>query len=227
MKLLLFDIDGTLIHANGAGIQILVRALQDVFGTTGPVDSYDMGGKTDTRIITDLMSAAAIPAPEIQSQLLTVFAQMVTYSQMLEGKVTLCPGVTPLLAALQGRDDVLLGLLTGNTEQMAPLKIAAAGLDPSLFQVGAYGCQHYDRDQLPALAMQRATHLARQPIAGHDTLIIGDTPLDIQCARAGGAKAVAVATGRYSTHTLKQYNPDFLFADLTDTTTILEALDLF
>ncbi len=228
MKLLLFDIDGTLIHSNGAGKRVMALALQEVFGTTGPIDSYNMGGKTDTRIVTDLLSAAAIPPAEIIAHMPDLFERMVVHGQTVfrqgNGSAAPCPGVVPLLQTLQGRYDMLLGLVTGNIEAMAPLKIAAAGLDPTQFRVGAYGSHHIDRDHLPAIAMQQATELTNLVFAGHNTIVIGDTPLDIQCARATGATAVAVATGRYSATTLKQYHPDILLDNLADTTAVLQQL---
>lgn len=228
MKLLLFDIDGTLIHSNGMGKKVLALALQEVFGTTGPIDSYNMGGKTDTRIVTDLLNAAAVPPQQITARMPDLFSRMVTHGQTIfrpgNGSAAPCPGVVPLLQTLQKRLDVMLGLVTGNIEAMAPLKIAAAGLDPSLFRVGAYGSQHVDRDHLPNIAMQQATQLTRLLFGGHNTIIIGDTPLDIQCARATGAMAVAVATGRYSATTLKQYHPDILLDNLADTPAVLQQL---
>jgi phosphoglycolate phosphatase-like HAD superfamily hydrolase len=228
MKLLLFDIDGTLIHSNGAGKRVMALALQDVFGTAGPIDSYNMGGKTDTRIVTDLMAAAGIAAATIEARLAELFTRMEVHGQTIfgngHGSATPCPGVDSLLNALQGRYDALLGLVTGNIEPMAPLKIAAAGLDPSLFRVGAYGSHHIDRNQLPTIAMKQATQLTKLQFAGHNTIIIGDTPLDIQCARASGATAVAVATGRYSSTTLNQYKPDILLHNLADTDSVLQML---
>ncbi|MBK9054391.1 MAG: HAD family hydrolase [Chloroflexi bacterium] len=228
MKLLLFDIDGTLIHSNGAGKRVMAMALQEVFGTTGPIDSYNMGGKTDTRIVTDLMGAAGIAAATIEARLAKLFTRMEVHGQTIfgngNGSAAPCPGVGPLLNALQSRHDAMLGLVTGNIEPMAPLKIAAAGLDPLLFRVGAYGSHHIDRDHLPAIAMKQATELTNLPFDGHNTIIIGDTPLDIQCARAVGAVAVAVATGRYSATTLNQYKPDILLHNLADTVTVLQTL---
>lgn len=226
MKLLLFDIDGTLIHANGAGKRVLAAALQDVFGTTGPLNSYDFSGKTDTRVVTELMDAAAIPASDIATQLPAVFERMTHYAAAAfpHDNIQPCPGVLSLLETLRQRSDVLLGLLTGNIEATATLKLAAAGIDPTLFRVGAYGSQHINRDHLPALAMHRANQLTQLFFTGENTVIIGDTPLDIQCARAGASKVIAVATGRYSMDTLHQYKPDSLFHNLTDTEAVLQTL---
>ncbi|MCL4871621.1 MAG: HAD hydrolase-like protein [Anaerolineae bacterium] len=226
MKLILFDIDGTLIQANGAGKQMLALAMEDVFGTAGPIEKYNLGGKTDTQIVTDLLRATAIPDHQIETNLPTLFARMVHHGQTVlpTSRAAPCPGVKPLLAALQGRPDMLLGLVTGNIEPVAPLKLAAAGLDPTIFRVGAYGSQHHDRNQLPPLAMKQATDLTKLQFAGYNTIVVGDTPLDIQCARANGAKAVAVATGRYTLTTLNQYKPDILLPNLADTETVLQLL---
>jgi phosphoglycolate phosphatase-like HAD superfamily hydrolase len=130
----------------------------------------------------------------------------------------------PLLAALSQRQDVLLGLVTGNIKETAPLKLAAAGIDPAQFRLGAYGCDGMDRNQLPAIAMQRATDLTGYSYSGKNTVVIGDTPADILCARAGRATAVAVASGWHATHTLTRYQPDHLLENLSDTHTVLDIL---
>jgi phosphoglycolate phosphatase-like HAD superfamily hydrolase len=139
-------------------------------------------------------------------------------------RVMPCPGVPELLQALAASDNVLLGLVTGNTAQTAPLKLAAGGIAPSLFKVGAYGSDHMDRNQLPALAMERATALTKYPFMGQNTVVIGDTPADILCARAGGTTAVIVATGWHAMDTLLPYQPDHLFENFKDTDAVLAAL---
>lgn len=225
-KLLLFDIDGTLIRSNGAGRAALEAALHEIFGTSGPSDSYPFDGKTDPRIITDLLTAVGINHETIQSQLPTVYERMTekAHTFFAEKRITICPGVEPLLAALRGQPDVVLGLLTGNINTTAPLKLAAAGLDPTNFQVGAYGSDDADRNRLPMVAMQKAAELTGCPFDGHNTVIIGDTPADILCARAGKTTAVAVATGRHSVQTLTQYQPDYVLENFLDTTAVLDIL---
>jgi phosphoglycolate phosphatase-like HAD superfamily hydrolase len=226
MRLLLFDIDGTLIHSNGAGRVALVYALEQTFGTAGPVDTYAMDGKTDPRIITDLLAAAGFNSADIEARLLMVYQLMTEKGATCfsEKGIIPCSGVVSLLAALSKREDVVLGLLTGNISDTAPLKLAAAGIDPTLFRVGAYGSDAIDRNLLPAVAIQRASQLTGYPFTGSETVVIGDTPADILCARAGRAKAVAVATGRHSLTTLAQYQPDYLLENLGDTATILGIL---
>ena len=135
-----------------------------------------------------------------------------------------CPGVLELLETLRNREDVLLGLLTGNSNSTSSLKLQEAGIDPGQFVIGAYGSDDLDRNKLPSVAMQRANELTGLLIEGDNTVIIGDTPADILCARAGKATAIAVASGWHSAKTLARYHPDTLFEDLGDTEVVLQVL---
>ena len=226
MQLLLFDIDGTLLRSNGAGKSTIANALEDTFGTAGPCDTYRMAGKTDPLIISDLMGAAGKETAEIEEKLPAIYERMMFYAQKIfsEENVFPCPGVPTLLEVLKGREDVLLGLLTGNIVGTAPLKLAAAGIEPSLFKLGAYGSDHKDRNQLPSFALQRATALTGQPFNGQNTTIIGDTPADIACARAIGARVVAVSSGSYSSNSLTQFQPDFLLENFLNLENAIDAL---
>jgi phosphoglycolate phosphatase-like HAD superfamily hydrolase len=225
-KLLLFDIDGTLIRSNGAGRLTLAFALERLFGTSGPLESYNMSGKTDPRIITDLLTAVGVSPKEIQKQLPAIYELMAEHGQKIfwEKEMTACPGIPELLAQLAARDDVLLGLLTGNSQLTAPLKLSAAGIDPLQFKVGAYGSDALDRNELPAIGMTRANQLTGGTFNGNNTIIIGDTPADILCARAGKATAVAVASGWHAASTLAEYHPDHLFENLGNTIQVLQTL---
>jgi phosphoglycolate phosphatase len=225
-RLILFDIDGTLIRSNSAGRLAMTEALLEVFGTAGPIEDYRFGGKTDQRIFSDLLTAAGFSAAEIQARLPRLFDVMTARGRETfpHKGIRPCLGVPELLDALSQRPDALLGLLTGNLVSTAPLKLAAAGIEPTLFRLGAYGSDHMDRNALPQLAMERATALTGRPFSGENTIIIGDTPADILCARAGRATAVAVATGWHASDTLAQYQPDHLLDDLTDTAGILRLL---
>ncbi len=226
MKLLLFDIDGTLIRSHGAGREILAAALTELFGTAGPIDSYKMSGKIDYRIITDLLTAVGLTHDEIEANLPNVYALMAekAHTAFPASDMTACPGVQPLLAALNQHEDALLGLVTGNISSTAPLKLAAAGIDPAQFKLGAYGSDAPTRNQLPIIAMQRARALTGRPFTGQNTIVIGDTPADILCARASKATAVAVASGWHAAHTLARYQPDHLLENLNDTAKTLEIL---
>ena len=226
MKLLLFDIDGTLIRSDGAGRAALKATLEEMFGTSGPLDSYRMGGKTDARIITDLLATAGFESSEIETKLPAAYALMAQKAETIfpTKNITICPGAAELLTALTQHQDVILGLLTGNACITAPLKLKGASIDPDMFKVGAFGCDHYDRNQLPAIAMKRASDFTGRSFTGANTVIIGDTPADILCARAGKATAVAVASGWHSSATLNQYHPDRLFENLTDTDMVFHSL---
>ncbi len=240
MKLLLFDIDGTLIRSNRAGRLAMQAALEELYGTAGPLDTYSMGGKTDARIITDLLTVVGIPPAKIEAQLPLVYDCMAGKAAEIypNKEIMMCAGVPELLAALHLRQDVMLGLLTGNARPTASLKLMAADINFKQFRVGAYGSEALDRNVLPAIAMQRAnvlvstssnralanSVLAGERFTGDNTVIIGDTPADILCARAGKAAAVAVATGWHAAQTLAKYSPDFLFENLADTKSVLSAL---
>ncbi len=224
-KLLLFDIDGTLIRSNGAGRLTLAYALEKLYGSSGPLESYNMSGKTDPRIISDLLTAMGVAAKEIKQQLPSIYELMAEHGQKVfqEKEMTPCPGIPELLQQLANREDVLLGLLTGNSQLTAPLKLSAAGIDPLQFKVGAYGSDALDRNELPAIGMARANQLTGAGFNGNNTIIIGDTPADVLCARAGKATAVAVASGWHAASTLAEYHPDFLFDNFSETEQVLAA----
>ncbi|MFL7838152.1 MAG: HAD family hydrolase [Candidatus Promineifilaceae bacterium] len=226
MRLLLFDIDGTLIRGDQAGRRAMGAALEHVFGTKGSLDTYPMGGKTDMGIASDVLLQAGLNQEEIDDKMAFFYAMMAEFAREIypTREISRCPGVGPLLVELRDRDDVLLGLLTGNAYTTAPLKLSAAGIDPDQFVVAAFGSENLDRNNLPAIAFQRANALSKNPITGDHTVIIGDTPADILCARAGGATAVAVASGWHTANTLLQYKPDYIFTDLSDTEAVLQVL---
>jgi phosphoglycolate phosphatase len=226
VRVILFDIDGTLIRGDKAGRMAMAAALEQMFGTRGSLDTYAMGGKTDMRIISDVLYEAGIDRQEVYAKLPEFYLLMAEYArEIYPGRnITACPGVETLLACLHDNDEVLVGLLTGNAQITAPLKLSAAGIDPRQFVVGAYGSDDLERDNLPEIALSRIRAVTGQTIMGDDIIIIGDTPADVQCARAGQARAVAVASGWHSADTLLQYEPDYLFSDLSDTEAVLRVL---
>jgi phosphoglycolate phosphatase-like HAD superfamily hydrolase len=226
VKLVLFDIDGTLITASGAGRRALDQALRDVYGTAGPIDGYDFRGGTDPQIIRDLLGRAGMDEAAIAAGEVAVYRR---YEALLETEigdghgVTVYPGVRELVEALTARDDVVVGLLTGNIEAGARIKLRPTGLWPH-FKLGAYGSDHADRTRLPRVAAERAERLVGRAFPGPATVIIGDTPRDIGCARAYGATAIAVATGWHSLEDLAAHRPDHAFADLSDLELALAAM---
>jgi phosphoglycolate phosphatase len=134
------------------------------------------------------------------------------------------PGVPALLDALEQRDDVILGLLTGNVEPGARAKLAAVGIDFERFRVGAFGSDHEHRPELPAIARARAKGELGVDVTGEAIVVIGDTPADLTCGRSLGASAIGVATGRYSVAQLLEHDPVAAFEDLSDTSAVLSAI---
>lgn len=226
MRLLLFDIDGTLVSARGVGRRAFKAALERVFGTAGAIDDYDLRGKTDPRIVFDVMEAAGFPRETVKPRLDEVFEAyargLVTEIGDGAGVVTL-PGVANLVRRLGRGGGALLGLLTGNIEEGARIKLEPTGLWP-YFPVGAFGSDDPDRRRLPSLAARRAQALVGYAFHPRDVVVIGDTPHDIDCARAFGAVAMAVATGQYGREQLLAEQPDLFFDDLGEVDRVAAAL---
>jgi phosphoglycolate phosphatase len=226
MRLFLFDIDGTLVNAGGAGRVAVTSALEEVYGATGPIDGYDFRGRTDPRIVLDLLGEAGWAETDIRARLVTYFEVYLRELDALVAdgaRVRTLPGVADVVRALSAREDAVVGLLTGNIEPGARVKLRSTGLWP-LFRVGAFGSDDADRRRLPAVARQRTRDTLGHDIPFDRVTIIGDTPLDVDCARAAGASAVAVATGRYTGDELSACHPDTLFPDLSDVKAVIEAL---
>jgi len=225
-RLALFDVDGTLVTVRGAGRLALTRALVRTYGTAGAVDGYDFRGKTDPGIVYDVLQAAGLADERIGAGLDACF---VTYVAELAGLigdgygVTLMPGVADLVRALAAEPGWLVGLLTGNIEAGAQVKLRPTGLLP-LFAVGAFGSDDRDRRRLPAVARARADALTGRQLRFAQIAIVGDTPLDVDCARACGAVAVAVATGQHTAAELGACRPDLLFRDFSDVAGAVAAL---
>ncbi|HEV8583697.1 MAG TPA: haloacid dehalogenase-like hydrolase [Methylomirabilota bacterium] len=226
MRLFLFDVDGTLVTARGAGRAAITHALRATYGTAGDVDAYDFRGRTDGRIVWDLMRGAGLADAVIARGLPACYAAYVDELTRVIGdgaRVQVMPGIPAVVRALAARDDALVGLLTGNIEAGARVKLASTGLWP-LFRVGAFGSDDVDRRRLPAIACERARAVAGREFPFERVTIIGDTPLDVDCARACGAIAVAVATGFHPHAELAACAPDHLFIDFADVAGTLATL---
>ena len=225
MRLFLFDIDGTLVSVRGAGRTAFARALEETYGTAGTIDRYDFRGRTDLRIVHDLMTEAGLDVERIRARVDDCFQAYARELTTIIGdgsRVQVLPGVAEVVRRLGARPDAVVGLLTGNIEAGARIKLAPTGLWP-LFRVAAYGGDDADRRRLPAIARARARTL------GHDfafdrITIIGDTPLDVECARGCGAVAVAVATGQHPLDELATCKPDVLFSNLADVERVVARL---
>jgi phosphoglycolate phosphatase len=228
VKLVLFDIDGTLLASEGAGKRAVTRALKDVFGSTGP-DDYHYDGKTDPQIVRELMKLDGVDDKTIDAKmhrLLNLYIENLNYELRAPDKKPprTLSGVPELLDALESRTDVVLGLLTGNIERGARLKLDAVGIEWSRFRVGAYGSDHERRPQLPAIARERCRRQTGAFVQGAEVVVIGDTPDDMTCGRALGAQAIGVATGRFTVPQLMEHRPIAAFEDLSDTPAVLETI---
>jgi phosphoglycolate phosphatase-like HAD superfamily hydrolase len=231
LRLILFDIDGTILLTDGAGRRAIHRALLEVSGTAGAIDTHRFDGKTDPQIVQELLAGAGHPHSSDAARVLEIcerYVHLLADELAKPAQVTrVLAGVLPLLAALAGPESegrALVGLLTGNVEAGAALKLRSAGIDPGRFVVGAYGSDAPQRVQLPAIARRRAEALSGRLIEGTGMVIIGDTPEDVACARAVGARSVAVATGFYDVVALRAAGATHVFPDLADTPSVLDAL---
>ena len=231
MRLVLFDIDGTLLQTDGAGRRAVRGALMDELGTAGPIDGHRFDGKTDPQIVRELLTLAGFAEPEIAARMDAVFRR---YLALLETELArpeqptrILAGARDLLAALEpheAADRALVGLLTGNLERGAHLKLQAAGLAPARFAVGAYGSDSGRRRDLAAVAVRRAIERTGRPFTGGDVVILGDTPEDVACGLSAGGRAVGVASGFHGVEALRAAGATHVFADLSDTAAVLKAI---
>lgn len=227
-RLVLFDIDGTLLSAQHAPRRAFHRALMEVFGTAGPIDGHTFDGKTDPQIARELLLLAGLPDEAISRglpDLWSTYLRELARELALPGQHTLVyPGVRELLIALESmKGYVLLGLLTGNIQPGAALKLASAKIATD-FRVGAFGSDHERRDQLPALAVARALDLTGVHFRERDVVIVGDTPSDVTCGRSLAVRTLGVATGRHDETSLRAAGADHVFADLSATDEVLRAM---
>ena len=227
MRLVLFDIDGTLLNSGGMGRAAMQRALGLVFGSPGN-PSYRYDGKTDKQIVRDVMRLEGHTDEHIDARmekLIELYLDGLREGAK-SGKFNVRPleGVVPLLDALDQRKDVVLGLLTGNVEPGARIKLTAAGIDPDRFRVNAFGSDHEHRPELPAIARRRAGETLGLDIAGDRLVVIGDTPADIECGRSLGARAIGVASGHYTVEQLQSHKPYAVFPSLKNIQHVLETI---
>ncbi|MEO8449946.1 MAG: HAD family hydrolase [Gemmatimonadota bacterium] len=227
-RLVLFDIDGTLLLSAGAGRRAILAALVDEIGHATGVDQIHFGGKTDPQIAFELLDAAGHPDRSNPVRIEALLARYLThldrelarYGHLAE----VMPGILPLLDRLEADERIVLGLLTGNVSRGAAMKLRAVSLDPERFVVGAYGSDHAARSELPAIAAERArAHFGRAP-RGKEVIIIGDTPADVTCGLGIGATSIAVATGGFTAADLEAAGAHHVFVDLSDTARVHSAI---
>ena len=223
--LVLFDIDGTLLTSGGAGEKALRLALADRFGLESGLNGIEIAGRTDSGIARQIFARENI---EASPENLTAFFDRYLHhlaQQLPQNQGRLLPGILELLGKLAQRPQVALGLLTGNLEAGAKLKLTHYGVW-DYFEFGAYADDHHDRNQLGKFARVRAEERHGCTFEPEQIFILGDTAHDVACARAIGAKAVAIATGGNTHQELEQSQPDFLFSDLSDTDEVLRQLEV-
>lgn len=227
-KLVLFDIDGTLLLTAGAGRRAIVAALGEEVNDVRAFEGISFDGKTDPQIVAEMLEAAgereAREAERIQRLCHRYLGLLARELERPRTRTTLMPGVEPLLDRLEARPGVVLGLLTGNLAEGAALKLRSGGLDPARFRVGAYGSDAAHRPALPEIAARRAAPYFGRVPRGAEIVIIGDTPADIHCGQAIAARAVGVATGSYSVSDLAACGPHAVFEDLSDTERVMKAI---
>lgn len=227
-RLVLFDIDGTLLRSASAGRHAIQAAFSEEYDDTSFFDQVRFDGKTDPQIVRELHHAAGFPdraTPEAIQALLDRYVAHLGRALADRGHlVEVLPGIVALLDALDARGDSVVGLLTGNIVPGAQLKLAAAGIAFERFAMGAYGSDSGDRPALPPIAAARAAPLLGRVPTGHDVIILGDTPADVTCGASIGARAIAVATGSFSVAELDAAGAYRSFEDFSDTDAVLEAL---
>lgn len=226
MRLALFDIDGTLLREGIAPKLAFARALRETFDTTGPISGFHFAGMTDPQCVDEIMRMAGIADTVIRERRSVCLERYVTHLRVEmrnHDGAKLFPGVRELLARLSGREDVLVGLLTGNVQPGAMLKLDRFQLG-EYFRFGAFGDDHEDRCELARIALEKAERIAGHPVRGDETTVIGDTPRDVACARAIGARAVIVATGLVSREELQRSEPDILLESFEDVEGTLQAI---
>jgi phosphoglycolate phosphatase len=224
-RLVLFDVDCTLIDAHGAGGRAMFRAMDELYGVRGELDGYSFHGRTDPAIIVDLATRWGAPEGLVRERLAACLERYVEIlrEELSGDDVEVLPGVRELVTALAIDRRVVLGVLTGNVAGGLALKLSPTGLLP-LFDVEASGSDSALRPELPQVAVKRAARLTGHRFAGKEIVVIGDTPADILCGAELGVRTIAVATGRHTLADLALYAPDYLFADLGDWRAVMSAV---
>jgi|SRR5215212_913575 len=225
MRLVLFDIDGTLITDRGAARDSFAGALASVYGYRGDLSRYDFSGRTDPQIARMVLRDANWTDGDIDARLPQL------WDAYLEGlarnatpeRVRALPGIRELVAELESHASVILGLLTGNIEPGARLKLDGAALN-GYFPFGAFGSDSANRNELPPIAMQRATEMHGHRVQGSDVVILGDSIYDIRCGVPYDATTIAIASGKTSAETLRAENPRHFFESAEDLGALMSAI---
>ena len=232
MRLLLWDIDGTLVRIGDLGRDPFQRAVVDSLGRELEPEFHRrvrMSGKTDPQIARELLLEAEVHADEIDTRIPDVLRRLEEHllaaEHLMQDHGHATAGGEAVLEALSSRDDVVQSVLTGNLAANAVVKLRAFGLDRFIdFDIGAYGSDHHDREELVPIALTKASAKHGGSFTAEETWVIGDTPRDLACAKAGGARCVLVATGGFAREELEGLGADAVLDDLTDTDAVVSLL---
>lgn len=224
-RLVLFDVDGTILSSGRRGLDSFSEALRRTYGTEGDMASFRFEGKLDPVIVVELMREAGIPEDVVLSRRP---AALSLYLDLLEEALshdppTLKPGVADLVERVSSSPLAVTALLTGNVRRGARIKLTAAGLWDR-FRFGVFGDEAARRVELGPIALARAFEATGRAYAPEETVIVGDARADVECARALGARVVAVATGRTSAEELRAAGADTVFTSFADVTSAFEAI---
>lgn len=223
MKFILFDIDGTLVSTGGAGVRALDYAFRDIVGIDHAFEGISMAGKTDLLIVKEGLAKHGLPNENgIVPKLLNAYLDHLVREMQNDAR-HLKPGIRRALDTLKTMPEYAIGLLTGNLEDGARIKLEAFGIY-DYFLCGAFGSDNKDRNLLLPVAVERFRAKTQREIAFRNCIIVGDTPRDVACAKPYGAACIAVATGPYAADVLKQTDADIVMDDLADTAYFLDAL---
>jgi len=225
MKLLLFDIDGTILLTNGAGTRAANRAFEKIYGHGDAMAGIDAAGKTDPLILRE-MFGNGLSRDYTEAEAEEFYGEYVVFleDEVERSPIEIMPGITHLIEKLSSREDLVLGIATGNIERGARIKLRRAGLDRH-FRAGGFGSDSWNREELVRVAIRRAKSLLTNGNDFEKIYVIGDTPHDIIHGRASGAVTVAVATGRYSSGELREHDPDHVFEHLADYENVIRIFD--
>lgn len=221
--LLLWDIDGTLINAQGSGLEALRDAILAAFGIVDTLQAIELAGRTDRWIFRQMLRAFRLAETEPHFSALETHYLAALPGRLQERGVRVLPGIAPILTDQERRERVAHGLLTGNLRRGAALKLGHGGLWPH-FPFGAFADDSENRNDLGPFAARRAGEHCGNVFAAERTWVIGDTPHDVACGKAAGFRTLAIATGRHSEAELAAASPDAVFRDLSDTAAFWKAV---
>jgi phosphoglycolate phosphatase-like HAD superfamily hydrolase len=228
-KIALFDIDGTLLNAGKGPVKAIIQAMEEVYGVEDLLSlkgKYTFAGKTDPEIVRDLLILKGYSPESVENGFEEVFDLYIHYLELYmtgDDSGYLHPGILHLVGKLKAHNEVNTGILTGNIERGAEIKLGHFNLG-EYFSIGVYGSDSADRNDLPGILLEKAREITGHPYDGSEIVIVGDSIYDIRCAGTVGARAIAVTTGTTSREELEAEGPDHIFRDLSRTDLVIEAI---